>query len=154
MVLASAANLVHSLSPAIYCTGSKSGYYRIKLSTFCDRLLAWANMAEPDWVRIWLRARSAASTAKSASRIVDMLALLFWMLFSRLEEVNSKRFCKEPMLLCSSLTLAIAESRLTMQVLGGKWKMPIIHNLSNGLQRFSTLKRLISGVTQKCWSNN
>jgi len=52
---------------------------------------------------------------------------LFWMLFIRLDEVNSKRFCKEPMLRCSSLTLAIAESRLTMQVLGGKWKMPIIH---------------------------
>ena len=27
--------------------------------------------------------------------------------------------------------------------------MPIIHNLSNGLQRFSALKRLIPGATQK-----
>jgi len=38
---------------------------------------------------------------------------------------------------------------ITMNVIGGKWKMPIIHNLSNGLQRFSALKRLIPGVTQK-----
>ncbi|MEE2911473.1 MAG: helix-turn-helix domain-containing protein [Candidatus Poribacteria bacterium] len=38
---------------------------------------------------------------------------------------------------------------ITMQVIGGKWKMPIIHTLSNGLQRFSALKRLIPDVTQK-----
>ena len=38
---------------------------------------------------------------------------------------------------------------ITMNVIGGKWKMPIIHNLSNGLQRFSALKCLIPGVTQK-----
>ena len=38
---------------------------------------------------------------------------------------------------------------ITMHVLGGKWKMPIIHNLSNGLQRFSAPKRLVPGATQK-----
>jgi len=67
-------------------------------------------MAVPDWVKIWFLASSAASAAKSASLIVDMLALLFWILFIRLDEVNSKRFCKEPTLLRSSLILAMAES--------------------------------------------
>jgi len=41
-------------------------------------------MAVPDWVKIWFLARSAASAAKSASLMVDMLALLFWVLFIRL----------------------------------------------------------------------
>ena len=44
---------------------------------------------------------------------------------------------------------AVCGVTITMQVLGGKWKMPIIHNLSNSLQRFSALKRLIPGATQK-----
>ena len=53
-------------------------------------------MAVPDWVRIWLRARSAASAAKSASRMVDILALLFWTLFIKLLLANSNRFCVAP----------------------------------------------------------
>ena len=68
-------------------------------------------MAVPDWVKIWFRARSAASAAKSASRMVDILALLFWILFIRLDEVNSKRFCRAPMLLRESLALAMAASK-------------------------------------------
>ena len=38
-------------------------------------------MAVPDWVRIWFLASSAASTAKSVSLMVDMLAAVFWILF-------------------------------------------------------------------------
>ena len=49
-------------------------------------------MAVPDWGKIWCLANSAASAAKSASQMVDMLALLFWTLFIWLDEVNSKRF--------------------------------------------------------------
>jgi len=41
------------------------------------------------------------------------------------------------------------ECGVTMQSIGSKWKMSTIYNLSNGLSRFSTLKRLILGVTQK-----
>ena len=68
-------------------------------------------MAVPDWVRIWFLASSAASTAKSASLMVDMLAAVFWILFIRLDEVNSKRFCRAPMLLRESLALAMAASK-------------------------------------------
>ena len=68
-------------------------------------------MAVPDWVKIWFLANSAASAAKSASRMVDILAVVFWILFIRLDEVNSKRFCKEPMLLRESLALAMAASK-------------------------------------------
>ena len=42
--------------------------------------------------------------------MVDKLALLFWMLFIKLELVYSNRFCSAPMLLRSSLTLAMAAS--------------------------------------------
>jgi hypothetical protein len=45
--------------------------------------------------------------------MVDMLALLFWTLFIRLDEVNSKRFCKEPMLLRSALMADWASSKLS-----------------------------------------
>ena len=33
---------------------------------------AWASMAVADWASIWFLARSAASTAKSASSILDI----------------------------------------------------------------------------------
>ena len=85
--------------------------YLIRDKTFRDKLLAWANMAVPDWVKIWFLASSAASVAKSASRMVDMLVLLFCTLFIRLEEVNSKQFCRAPMLLRESLALAMAASK-------------------------------------------
>ncbi len=36
-----------------------------------------------------------------------------------------------------------------VDVIGGKWKMLILWNLREGVRRFSELKRLIPGITQK-----
>jgi len=38
---------------------------------------------------------------------------------------------------------------VTIGVVGGKWKMLILWNLRDGVKRFSELKRLIPGSTQK-----
>lgn len=38
---------------------------------------------------------------------------------------------------------------VTIDVIGGKWKMLILWNLRDGIKRFSELKRLIPGSTQK-----
>lgn len=38
---------------------------------------------------------------------------------------------------------------LAMTLIGGKWKMVILWQLRNGAIRFSALKRLLNGVTQK-----
>jgi len=37
----------------------------------------------------------------------------------------------------------------TIDVIGGKWKTLIIHNLLDGTKRFNELKRLVSNVTQR-----
>ncbi|WP_422448552.1 winged helix-turn-helix transcriptional regulator [Thermoanaerobacterium sp. DL9XJH110] len=38
---------------------------------------------------------------------------------------------------------------LTMDLIGGKWKLIILWYLNEGVKRFSELKRLIPGITQK-----
>jgi len=37
----------------------------------------------------------------------------------------------------------------TLQVIGGRWKVPILWHLSGGTKRFSELSRALNGVTQK-----
>ena len=73
-------------------------------------------MAVPDWVKIWFLASSAASAAKSASLMVDMLAAVFWILFIRLDEVNSKRFCLAPISDLAVFTASIIRSKLPIEV--------------------------------------
>src|SRR5207237_1095662 len=46
-------------------------------STFWDVVLAVARTDVPAWLRIWARLSAAVSTAKSASRICDSLAVMF-----------------------------------------------------------------------------
>lgn len=41
-----------------------------------------------------------------------------------------------------------------MQIVGGKWKMPIIYNLGAKTHRFGELKRALSGITQQMLSKN
>lgn len=38
---------------------------------------------------------------------------------------------------------------ITLQLIGGKWKILILYELFSGVKRFSELRRLLSGVTQK-----
>ncbi len=38
---------------------------------------------------------------------------------------------------------------VTLQVIGGKWKVLVLYELFLGVKRFSELRRLLSGVTQK-----
>lgn len=38
---------------------------------------------------------------------------------------------------------------VTLQVIGGKWKVLVLYELFSGVKRFSELRRLLSGVTQK-----
>ena len=40
-------------------------------------------------------------------------------------------------------------AELTLALIGGRWKIPIIFHLLEGRKRFSELSRLLSGVTQK-----
>src|SRR6478735_6017538 len=40
-------------------------------------------------------------------------------------------------------------AELTLNVVGGRWKVPILFHLADGPMRFSELKRTIEGVTQK-----
>jgi DNA-binding HxlR family transcriptional regulator len=39
-----------------------------------------------------------------------------------------------------------------MDIIGGKWKLPIIFNLSIGAHRFGGLKRALPGITQQMLS--
>ncbi len=38
---------------------------------------------------------------------------------------------------------------LAMDIVGGKWKMVILWQLRNGVFRFSEIKRILTGITQK-----
>ncbi|WP_027416144.1 winged helix-turn-helix transcriptional regulator [Aneurinibacillus terranovensis] len=38
---------------------------------------------------------------------------------------------------------------LTIELIGGKWKVLILWNLNEGTKRFSELKRCLPGITQK-----
>lgn len=38
---------------------------------------------------------------------------------------------------------------MAMDLVGGKWKMVILWHLRNGILRFSELRRLLEGITQK-----
>jgi DNA-binding HxlR family transcriptional regulator len=40
-------------------------------------------------------------------------------------------------------------AELTLNVVGGRWKVPILFHLADGPKRFSELKRSIEGVRQK-----
>jgi DNA-binding HxlR family transcriptional regulator len=37
----------------------------------------------------------------------------------------------------------------TLRVIGGRWKIPILYHLSQGVKRFSELRQAIDGVSQK-----
>ena len=50
---------------------------------------------------------------------------------------------------CSRRMLAIRD---TMDILGGKWKIPIVGVLSHGKMRFTELKNEIEGITPKMLS--
>lgn len=39
------------------------------------------------------------------------------------------------------------------EIISGKWKLLIIHNINNGANRFCTLKHLLPGCTQTMLSN-
>jgi DNA-binding HxlR family transcriptional regulator len=40
-------------------------------------------------------------------------------------------------------------AEVTLAVIGGRWKVPILYHLSRGTKRFSELQRAVRGVTQK-----
>jgi DNA-binding HxlR family transcriptional regulator len=40
-------------------------------------------------------------------------------------------------------------AEMTLSVIGGRWKVPILYHLSHGVKRFSELQRSMNGVTQK-----
>ncbi len=40
-------------------------------------------------------------------------------------------------------------AEVTIAVIGGRWKVPILYHLSGGAKRFSELQRALTGVTQK-----
>lgn len=42
----------------------------------------------------------------------------------------------------------------TLYVIGGKWKLPIIHSLCNGNRRFSDLEKSIPGITKRMLSRS
>ena len=39
--------------------------------------------------------------------------------------------------------------RTTLELLGGKWRLLIVHQLSNGPQRFGELRRLLPDISEK-----
>jgi DNA-binding HxlR family transcriptional regulator len=40
-------------------------------------------------------------------------------------------------------------AEMTLEVIGGRWKVPILWHLFQGTHRFSELRRALDGVTQK-----
>lgn len=40
-------------------------------------------------------------------------------------------------------------AEVTLRVIGGRWKIPIIYHLFNGVKRFSELRHAVDGVSQK-----
>ena len=46
-------------------------------------------------------------------------------------------------------TSSTCPAELTLAMIGGRWKIPIIFHLLAGRQRFSQLARSLNGVTQK-----
>ena len=62
----------------------------------CEAWLAWASMAVPAWVRIWVRVKLVISWAMSVSRIRVSDAVMFSMATFRLLMVCSNRFWMAP----------------------------------------------------------
>ncbi|QNH64110.1 helix-turn-helix transcriptional regulator [Hymenobacter sediminicola] len=52
----------------------------------------------------------------------------------------------------ANCTGAMRSVRDALDLLGGKWKLPIIVGLSNGPQRFKQLQREVAGITAKMLS--
>jgi DNA-binding HxlR family transcriptional regulator len=48
-----------------------------------------------------------------------------------------------------SKTLQCCPAEEAMEVLGGKWRVGIVHHLHGGPLRFNELRRKLSGITQK-----
>lgn len=40
-------------------------------------------------------------------------------------------------------------AEVTLRIIGGRWKIPILYHLSAGTKRFSELQRAVEGITQK-----
>jgi DNA-binding HxlR family transcriptional regulator len=40
-------------------------------------------------------------------------------------------------------------AEITLQVIGGRWKIPILYHLFKGVKRFSELRHAIDGISQK-----
>jgi DNA-binding HxlR family transcriptional regulator len=40
-------------------------------------------------------------------------------------------------------------AEVTLSVIGGRWKVPILYHLVSGVKRFSELQRSLGGITQK-----
>ncbi|HVF88883.1 MAG TPA: helix-turn-helix domain-containing protein [Blastocatellia bacterium] len=40
-------------------------------------------------------------------------------------------------------------AEITLEVIGGRWKMVILYHLFQGVKRFSQLRRAVEGITQK-----
>jgi DNA-binding HxlR family transcriptional regulator len=50
---------------------------------------------------------------------------------------------------CSQKSEISCPVQLTLELLGGRWKLAIIHSLYNGMKRFKELERDVTGVTPK-----
>lgn len=46
-------------------------------------------------------------------------------------------------------SLRKSPATITLNVIGGKWKILVLYELFFGIKRFSELRRLLTGVTQK-----
>ena len=40
-------------------------------------------------------------------------------------------------------------AEVTLEIIGGRWKVPILWHLTQGTRRFSELRRALTGITQK-----
>lgn len=63
--------------------------------------------------------------------------------------INKKIAKPESMSQCTKMLLPVRDS---LDILNGKWKLPIIIALSFGSRRFKELQREISGITAKALS--